>query len=82
MRTVNMHEAKTHFSKLVDSVIKGNEIVIAIAGKPVAKLIPIEKKPKRRPGALKGKIKIAKDFDAPLPEDILSDFEELVDIIQ
>ena len=76
MRTVNMHEAKTHFSKLVDSVIKGNEIVIAMAGKPVAKLTPIEKKQKRRPGALKGKIKIAKDFDAPLSEDILSDFED------
>ncbi|HSX37809.1 MAG TPA: type II toxin-antitoxin system Phd/YefM family antitoxin [Chlamydiales bacterium] len=75
MRTVNMHEAKTHFSKLVDSVIKGNEIVIAMAGKPVARLTPIEKKPKRRPGALKGKIKVAKDFDAPLPEDMISDFE-------
>jgi prevent-host-death family protein len=70
-----MHEAKTHFSKLVDSVLKGNEIIIATAGKPVAKLVPIEKKPKRRPGALKGKIKVAKDFDAPLPEDILADFE-------
>jgi prevent-host-death family protein len=78
MRTVNMHEAKTHFSKLVDSVMKGNEIIIAMAGKPVAKLIPIEKKPKRRPGALKGKIKITKDFDDPLPEDILSDFEDSV----
>lgn len=75
MRTVNMHEAKTHFSKLVDSVMKGNEVVIAMAGKPVAKLTPIEKKPKRRPGALKGKVKISKDFDAPLPEEILSDFE-------
>lgn len=76
MRTVNMHEAKTHLSKLVDSVMKGNEIVIALAGRPVAKLTPIEKRPKRRPGALKGKIKIAKDFDAPLPEGILSDFED------
>lgn len=75
MRTVNMHEAKTHFSKLVDSVMKGNEVIIAMAGRPVAKLTPIEKKPKRRFGALKGKIKIAKDFDAPLPEDILSSFE-------
>lgn len=72
MRSVNMHEAKTDFSKLVDSVMKGDEIVIVMAGKPVAKLTPFEKKPKRRPGALKGKIKIAKDFDAPLPEDILS----------
>jgi prevent-host-death family protein len=76
MRTVNVHEAKTHFSKLVDSVMKGNEIVISMAGKPVAKLTPIEKKPKRRPGALKRKIKIAKDFDDPLPEDILAGFED------
>ncbi len=76
MRTVNMHEAKTHFSKLVDSVIKGQEIVIAMAGKPVAKLTPIEKKPKRHSGALKGKIKLVKDFDAPLPKEILSDFED------
>ena len=75
MRIVNMHEAKTHFSKLVDSVIHGNEIVIAMAGKPVARLVSIEKKPKRRLGVLKGKVKIAKDFDAPLPDEILSDFE-------
>lgn len=75
MRTVNMHEAKTHFSKLVDSVMKGNEIVIAMAGKPVAKLTPIGKKPQRRPGGLKGKIKIAKGFDDPLPEEILAEFE-------
>jgi antitoxin (DNA-binding transcriptional repressor) of toxin-antitoxin stability system len=46
-----------------------------MTGKPVAKLIAIEKKPERRPGALKGKLKIANDFDKPLPEDILSDFE-------
>lgn len=76
MSTVNMHDTKTHFSKLVDSVMKGNEIVIAMAGKPVAKLTPIEKKPKHRSGALKGKIKIAKDFDDPLPSDILADFED------
>lgn len=75
MRIVNIHEAKTHFSKLVDSVIHGNEILIAMAGKPVAKLSPIGKKPKRRFGVLKGKVKIAKDFDAPLPEDVLKDFE-------
>ena len=76
MRIVNIHEAKTHFSKLVDSVLHGNEILIALAGKPVAKLCPIEKKPKRRFGVLKGKIRIAKDFDAPLPDEILADFEE------
>jgi prevent-host-death family protein len=72
---VNIHEAKTHFSKLVDAVIHGNEILIAMAGKPVAKLGPISKKPKRRFGVLKGKIKIAKDFDAPLSDEFLDAFE-------
>lgn len=71
MRTVNIHEAKTHLSKLVDDVLYGNEIVIAMAGKPVAKLCPIEKKPKRRFGVLKNKIKISKDFDTPLSNDFL-----------
>lgn len=75
MHMVNMHEAKTHFSKLVDSVLHGGEVIIAMAGKPVAKLSPISKTKKRRLGCLKGKMKIAKDFDAPLPEDLLSDFE-------
>lgn len=75
MRTVNMHEAKTHFSKLVDSVIHGKEVTIAMAGRPVAKLVPIEKKPKRRIGVLKGKIKVSKDFYEPLPEDIIDSFE-------
>lgn len=74
MRIVNIHEAKTHFSKLIDAVIHGNEIIIAMAGKPVAKLEPISKK-SRRFGVMKGKIKIAKDFDAPLPDDFLEEFE-------
>lgn len=77
MRIFNIHEAKTHFLKLVDSVIHGNEILIAMAGKPVAKIVPISRKPERRFGILKGKIKIAKDFDAPLPDEILDDFEAL-----
>ena len=75
MRIVNMHEAKTHFSKLVDAVIRGNEILIAMAGKPVARLIPISKKPQRRFGVLKGKMKIAKDFDAPLSDELIDEFE-------
>lgn len=75
MRIVNMHEAKTHFSKLVDAVIHGKEILIAMAGKPVAKLGPINKKTERRFGVMKGKIKISKDFDAPLSNEILADFE-------
>jgi len=75
MKVVNMHEAKTHFSKLVNLVIHGNEIIIAIAGRPVAKLGPISKKKTRKFGVLKGKIRISKDFDAPLPDEILDDFE-------
>lgn len=76
MRIVNIHEAKTHFSKLVDSALHGNEIIIAMAGKPVAKLGPITQKPKRKFGVMKGKIKVKKDFDEPLSEDLLKDFEE------
>jgi prevent-host-death family protein len=73
---VNIHVAKTHFSKLVEAVICGQEIVIAKAGKPVARLAPIQtKRPKRRFGVLKGKIKIAQDFDAPLSDDLLAEFE-------
>jgi len=76
MTIVNIHQAKTHFSKLVDAAMSGEEIIIAKAGKPAAKLVPIlAVKPKRTPGSLKGKIKIAKDFDAPLPDDILDAFE-------
>jgi len=76
MHTMNIHEAKTHLSKLVDAAMHGEETIIAKAGKPVAILCPFEApKPARQFGVLKGKIKIANDFDAPLPNDILSDFE-------
>ena len=76
MHIVNIHQAKTNFSKLVDAVMNGEEIIIAKAGKPAAKLVPITAlKPKRKPGALKGKIKISKDFNAPLPDDVLDQFE-------
>lgn len=76
MKTVNIHDAKTHFSKLVDLVMDGEAIIIAKAGKPAAKLVPISPtKPLRHFGVLKGRIKIADDFDAPLPNDILDDFE-------
>jgi len=76
METFNIHEAKTHFSKLVDSVMQGNEIVIAKAGKAAVKLVPISTvKPKLQLGVLKGKIRIADDFDAPLTDDVLAGFE-------
>ena len=73
---VNVHDAKTHLSKLLERVEKGEEIVLARAGKPVARLVPIvtARKP-LKPGLMKGRIRIAKDFDAPLPDDILDLFE-------
>ncbi len=76
MRQINIHEAKTHLSQLVEDAARGEEIVIAKAGKPVARLLGIAVAPApRRPGQLKGKIRIGADFDAPLPEDVLAAFE-------
>jgi prevent-host-death family protein len=76
MQTVNIHEAKTQFSRLVDAATGGEEIVIAKAGKPVARLVPMEHvKVVRRFGGLKGKVRIADDFDAPLPDDVIAAFE-------
>jgi len=75
MQTVNIHEAKTQFSKLVEAVGLGKEIIIAKAGKPAAMLVPVPTAPVRQPGALKGKLRIADDFDAPLPDDVLAAFE-------
>jgi prevent-host-death family protein len=66
---VNIHDAKTHFSKLVDRAAAGEEIIIGKAGKPVAKLVRYEEQREpRKPGALKGKIWISPDFDEPDPE--------------
>lgn len=76
MRNVNIHEAKTHFSKLVDTVMQGEEIIIARAGKPAARLVPLREAPRGiRFGLLQGEVEIADDFDAPLPKDILAGFE-------
>jgi prevent-host-death family protein len=72
--TYNVHEAKTHFSKLLAEVEKGEEVVIARAGKPVAKLVPVRAGTTKRPlGKYKGQIWIAPDFDE-LPEDFLDAF--------
>jgi prevent-host-death family protein len=72
---VNVHEAKTHFSRLLQRVAAGEEITIAKAGVPVARLVPIEPKiAKRKLGIDRGKIWIADDFDAPLPDDVLAGF--------
>ena len=65
MAIVNMHEAKTHLSRLVERAAAGEEIVIARAGKPAAKLVPYEEKPKRcKLGGWEGKIWLAQDWDS------------------
>ena len=77
---INVHEAKTNFSKLLQRVALGEEITIAKAGVPVAKLVPVyAEKPKRPLGLFKGQIWMADDFNGPLPDDILAGFlgEEL-----
>jgi prevent-host-death family protein len=68
LRIVNMHEAKSQLSRLVCKVQEGEEILIAKAGKPVARLTRVElKTDPRRFGTAKGKVRIGKDFDAPVP---------------
>jgi prevent-host-death family protein len=71
MKVVNLHAAKTHLSRLIEQAAAGEEIVIAKAGKPVARLVPFEP---RQPGLMKGQIWIADDFDEPLPEEIMAAF--------
>ena len=73
MAKVNMHEAKTTLSRLVDRAAGGEEIVIARNGEPVALLTPL-RAVGRRPGRLKGRLKMAADFEAPLPPGILKAF--------
>lgn len=76
MVKINVHEAKTHFSKLLERVNNGEEVIIAKAGSPIARLVPIGEKPKKRVvGSAQGKVAIADNFDVPLPESILSAFE-------
>jgi prevent-host-death family protein len=75
MAKVNLYEAKTNLSELVERAAAGEEIVIAKAGKPRARLVPVSKVVrKRRPGRARGRIRIAADFDAPLPADIAEAF--------
>jgi prevent-host-death family protein len=73
--TVNVHEAKTQFSRLLKRVAAGQEIIIAKAGHPVARLIPFRQPGLRELGMDAGRVVIAADFDAPLPEALLADFE-------
>ncbi len=73
---MNIHQAKTHLSRLLRLVAAGEEIVIAKAGRPVARLVPFTERRGSRPlGTETGRIVVSDDFDAPLPPDLLSDFE-------
>ena len=72
--TVNLYEAKTRLSALVDDASAGAEIIIAKNGKPLAKLVPFRDRPRRKPGRFKAKIWMSDDFDAPLPQEIIDSF--------
>lgn len=73
MDIVNVHEAKTQLSRLLERVAAGEQIIIARHGKPIAKLVPFTAEP-RQPGRLKGKLQLTPEFDAPLPEAIAAAF--------
>ena len=76
MTQVNVHDAKTRLSELLGRVEGGEEITIAKAGRPVARLVPVrDSTGERVPGSAKGKVAIRKDFDEPLPEPLLKEFE-------
>jgi prevent-host-death family protein len=76
METVNVHEAKTHFSRLLDKAQDGQEFVIAKAGRPVARLGPLARRGrKRRLGLLDGKFRIPDDFNRPLPDEVIAAFD-------
>jgi prevent-host-death family protein len=75
MVEVGVHEAKTHLSRLLTRVAAGEDVVITRSGRPVARLVPVERTGRRRLGMDRGRIVIADDFDAPLPDDTLAAFE-------
>lgn len=76
MRIVNIHEAETHLSRLVDEVSEGEEIVLARAGEPVARLVPVRRASRLRTlGLLAGRLTVPLDFDAPLSEEVVGMFE-------
>ena len=75
-QTFNIQEAKTHLSSLLQAVASGAEVIIAKAGKPMARLSRIEEsRPQISFGVLKGKVKVSDNFEAPLPDNILLEFE-------
>ena len=77
MKPVNIYEAKTRFSELVDKAVAGDEVIVSRNGKPLVRITRLEGGQKQRIkfGTLKGKIKLSADFDAPLPDEVLAGFE-------
>ena len=76
-KIVNIHEAKTHLSRLLERVYGGEEIIIAKAGRPVARLVAATPQPERRvPGSARRELVVGPEFDEPLPEEVLEDFEQ------
>jgi prevent-host-death family protein len=73
-KPLNLYDAKTHLSALVDQAAAGAEIIIAKAGKPMARLAPLRASARRRPGKGRGRVWVADDFDAPLPDALLEAF--------
>ena len=75
MKEINIYEAKTNFSKLLNYALEGEEVIIAKSGMPLAKIVPIRKKGiKRTPGLFKDIIEFYEDIDKPLPEKIVKEF--------
>jgi prevent-host-death family protein len=76
MQTVNVHQAKTHVSRLLADVAKGEEVIIAKAGRPIARLVLFEESVRQRVfGKDAGLFEVPDDFDAPLPADVIAEFE-------
>jgi prevent-host-death family protein len=75
MEEVSVHEAKTHLSRLLRRVALGEEIVISRGGEPIARLVPATHRKSRTLGLDRGRYEVPDDFDAPLPEDLLQEFE-------
>jgi prevent-host-death family protein len=76
MTTINIYEAKTQLSRLVEQAASGQDVIIARGGKPVARLTRLQPPPRKiRFGVLKGKVRVDPDFDAPLPAEVIAQFE-------
>jgi prevent-host-death family protein len=76
METVNIYDAKTHLSHLVDKAASGEDVVVSRNGKPLVRITRLEPRKRRiKFGLLKGKLTVPDDFDAPLPDEVLAGFE-------